>query len=210
MCLVSKVGSEELGSNLEKQMRSAKPIMIMKAPFLQVTLIQPLVVRMLCFGLGECIGHPVRSGYCLTLQPVGSEELGSNLEKQMRSAKPIMIMKAPFLQVTKGNDPLFTWLGALIQPLVVRMLCFGLGECIGHPVRSGYCPRLKHGMLARQVIHYVSQDGPVPNHLRAVEQLCTIDAFCFIYLAWRADTATRRAYVMFWAWRMHWTSYMVC
>jgi hypothetical protein len=36
---------------------------------------------------------------------VGSEELGSNLEKQMRSAKPIMIMKAPFLQVTKGNDP---------------------------------------------------------------------------------------------------------
>lgn len=38
---------------------------------------------------------------------------------------------------------LFTWLGALIQPLVVRMLCFGLGECIGHPVRSGYCLTLQ-------------------------------------------------------------------
>lgn len=32
---------------------------------------------------------------------------------------------------------------------------------------------LKHGMLARQVIHYVSQDGPIPNHIGTVEQLCT-------------------------------------
>lgn len=32
---------------------------------------------------------------------------------------------------------------------------------------------LKHGMLSRQVIHYVSQDGPIPNNIGTVKQLRT-------------------------------------
>lgn len=28
-------------------------------------------------------------------------------------------------------------------------------------------------MLARQIIQYISQDGPIPNHIGTVEQLCT-------------------------------------
>lgn len=31
----------------------------------------------------------------------------------------------------------------------------------------------KHCMLARQIIQYISQDGPIPNHIGTVEQLCT-------------------------------------